>query len=205
MLCIASLRVMMCVLSAGAPERCAAHWCRLRDGWALFIGSCCAQMQHMGKERKVVSSAVQSMRCMAALVPLSLVALFCSWSVCHQFDEKGCACVQVRTLVSADFDAALQQYDVLLSPVAPTPAYKIGEKVDDPLAMYAGDLMTVNLNLAGLPAVAINAGFVQDGEAKLPVGIQIMGAHLSEARLLEVAHKFELTCDAARTYPFQMS
>jgi aspartyl-tRNA(Asn)/glutamyl-tRNA(Gln) amidotransferase subunit A len=109
--------------------------------------------------------------------------------------------VQVRTLVQADFDTALSSYDVLLSPVAPTPAYKFGEKVDDPVSMYVGDLMTVNLNLASLPAVCVNAGFTNDGDCVLPIGVQMIGQRLSEAQLLNVAHVFEMTCEAARTFP----
>jgi aspartyl-tRNA(Asn)/glutamyl-tRNA(Gln) amidotransferase subunit A len=109
--------------------------------------------------------------------------------------------VQVRTLVKADFDAALARYNVLLCPAAPTPAYRLGDKVEDPVAMYAGDLMTVNVNLAGLPTVCLNAGFTEEGGVTLPVGIQLVGPQLSESMLLDVAHKFELTCEAARTFP----
>lgn len=100
-----------------------------------------------------------------------------------------------------DFDAALADVDVLLCPSAPTPAYKFGEKTADPVAMYAGDLMTVPLNLAGLPAVCLNAGFADDDGVQLPVGVQFIGQRLSEAQLLGVAHAFELTCAAARTTP----
>ena len=107
----------------------------------------------------------------------------------------------MRTLVKSDFDWALGECDVLLAPVGTSPAYRLGEKTADPVAMYAGDLMTVNLNLAGLPAVALNAAFVEEGGVKLPVGVQFIGKHLSEAQLLGVAHVFERTCEAARTYP----
>lgn len=109
--------------------------------------------------------------------------------------------MQVRTLVKADFDKALAEFDILLCPVAPTPAYKFGEKTDDPVSMYVGDLMTVNLNLAGLPAVCINAGFTEEGNHKLPLGVQLIGQRLSEAALVGVAHAFELTSELARTYP----
>jgi aspartyl-tRNA(Asn)/glutamyl-tRNA(Gln) amidotransferase subunit A len=109
--------------------------------------------------------------------------------------------LQVRTLVNGDFEKALSTCDLLLAPVAATPAYRIGEKMADPVTMYAGDLMTVNLNLAGLPAVAINSAFTDDNGVKLPIGIQFIGRHLSEAELLGVAHAFELTCSAAREYP----
>ena len=104
----------------------------------------------------------------------------------------------MRTLVKNDFDAALATHDVLLCPVAPTAAYRFGEKTADPVSMYVGDLMTVNLNLAGLPAVCVNAGFTEEDGVKLPIGVQFVGNRLTEAQLLGVAHAFELTCAAAR-------
>lgn len=101
---------------------------------------------------------------------------------------------QVRTLVQREMGAALQQYDALLCPAAPTPAYRLGEKTSDPLAMYKGDLMTVNLNLAGLPAVCLPCGFAElpDG-GKLPVGMQMIGRAFGEADLLQLAHVYEQT------------
>ena len=103
--------------------------------------------------------------------------------------------------MSRDFEAALKEYDVLLSPVATHPAYKFGEKTDDPLSMYLGDLMTVNLNMAGLPAVALNCGFHKEGELQLPIGMQFIGKHLQEPQLLGVAHAVELTHEPAQTFP----
>ena len=111
------------------------------------------------------------------------------------------ALLQVRTIVSRDFSAALEEYDVLLSPVAATPAYKFGEKTEDPLSMYLGDLMTVNLNMAGLPAVSMNCGFHEEDGLKLPIGMQFIGEHLSEAQLLGVTHAVELTHAPAQTFP----
>ncbi|KAF9591061.1 hypothetical protein IFM89_001271 [Coptis chinensis] len=87
---------------------------------------------------------------------------------------------QVRTLVRESFRTALQENDVLISPAAPSAAYKIGEKKDDRLAMYAGDIMTVNVNLAGLPALVLPCGFVDSGPAGLPIGLQIIGAAFDE-------------------------
>lgn len=98
---------------------------------------------------------------------------------------------QVRTLVQQALNSALQQYDLLMSPVAPTTAFKIGEKTDDPLAMYKEDLMTVHLNLAGLPGISIPCGY-EDG-TKMPVGLQLIGPAFGEAALLETAHIFEQT------------
>ena len=112
--------------------------------------------------------------------------------------------VQVRTLVRRDFDTALSEYDVLMAPVAATAAYRFGEKTDHPLEMYMGDQMTVNLNLAGLPAVVLNCGFDEEGSVKLPVGMQLIGKHLSEAQLLGVAHVLQQTHDPARVFPQYM-
>lgn len=92
-------------------------------------------------------------------------------------------------------EAALGDADVLLCPAAPTPAYRLGEKTKDPLAMYKGDLMTVNLNLAGLPAITVPCGTAQvDGKA-LPVGLQFIGRAFGEADLIGVAHAVEQTMD----------
>lgn len=109
--------------------------------------------------------------------------------------------MQVRTLVREDFDRAFNEYDVLLAPVAATPAYRFGEKTEDPLAMYLGDQMTVNLNLAGLPAVVLNCGFHEEDRIKLPIGMQLIGKHLSEGKLLGVAHVLQQTHEPARVFP----
>lgn len=100
---------------------------------------------------------------------------------------------QVRTLTQQEMEAALAKFDVLVSPTAPTPAYKIGEKTADPLAMYKGDLMTINLNLAGLPAVVVPCGTMEEDGQVLPVGVQIIGRAYGEVELLKVAHAFEVT------------
>jgi aspartyl-tRNA(Asn)/glutamyl-tRNA(Gln) amidotransferase subunit A len=101
---------------------------------------------------------------------------------------------QVRTLVGREMGAALGRYDALLCPAAPTPAYRLGAKAADPLAMYAGDVMTVNLNLSGLPAVTLPCGFAAEGgSGPLPVGLQMVGRAFGEAALLELAHAFEQT------------
>ncbi len=95
-----------------------------------------------------------------------------------------------------ELTGALATYDALFSPTAPTPAYRLGEKSTDPLEMYKGDLMTVNLNLAGLPAVVVPAGTVAaDGDAggRLPVGVQFVGRMNGEPELLRIAHAFERT------------
>ncbi|XP_068637217.1 glutamyl-tRNA(Gln) amidotransferase subunit A, chloroplastic/mitochondrial [Aristolochia californica] len=108
---------------------------------------------------------------------------------------------QVRTLIQKSFKAVLDDNDILISPAAPSAAYKIGEKVNDPLAMYAGDIMTVNVNLAGLPALVVPCGLVEGGTAGLPVGLQMIGAAHDEGKLLRVGHIFEQTLDGCRFLP----
>ena len=102
---------------------------------------------------------------------------------------------QVRKLVQAEMEGALAGFDALLSPTAPTPAYKLGEKLSDPLAMYKGDLMTVNLNLSGLPAIVVPCGVAAaaGGGPSLPVGLQFVGRMNGEAGLCQLAHVFEQT------------
>ncbi|KZV56294.1 glutamyl-tRNA(Gln) amidotransferase subunit A, chloroplastic/mitochondrial [Dorcoceras hygrometricum] len=108
---------------------------------------------------------------------------------------------QVRTLIRNGFKEALNKNDILISPASPSAAYKIGEKKNDPLAMYAGDIMTVNVNLAGLPALVVPCGFVEGGSAGLPVGIQMIGAAFNEEKLLRVGHIFEQTLQGCSFIP----
>lgn len=108
---------------------------------------------------------------------------------------------QVRTLVQKSFETALHENDILISPAAPSAAYKIGEKKNDSLAMYAGDIMTVNVNLAGLPALVLPCGFVDGGPSGLPVGLQMIGAAFDEEKLLKVGHIFEQTLQGCRFVP----
>ena len=95
---------------------------------------------------------------------------------------------QVRTLIRRDFDAAFKNVDVLLTPTAPSTAFKTGAHADDPLAMYLADLLTIPVNLAGLPAISVPCGFSAAG---LPIGMQLIGNVLDEPRLLQVAHQYE--------------
>lgn len=98
---------------------------------------------------------------------------------------------QVRRLISDDFKRALSEVDVLMGPVSPSTAFRIGEKTSDPIQMYLEDIYTIAINLAGLPAMSIPAGFI-DG---LPVGLQIIGNYFSEARLLNIAHRYQQVSD----------
>lgn len=95
--------------------------------------------------------------------------------------------LQVRTLIKQDFDRVFEKYDILLSPTSPCTAFKIGEKVDDPLAMYMSDICTVPINIAGIPALSMPCGLV-DG---LPVGLQIIGPAMGESAILTAAHAYE--------------
>lgn len=95
---------------------------------------------------------------------------------------------QVRTLIRGDFDAAFAQCAVLATPVAPTPAFELGEKIDDPLTMYLSDVFTISANLAGIPGISVPCGLSSQG---LPIGLQLLGRHFEEATVLQVAHAFE--------------
>src|SRR6266496_3417294 len=106
---------------------------------------------------------------------------------------------QVRTLISRDFEAAFEQVDVLVSPSTPTTAFPIGERVDDPLAMYVADLCTIPSDLAGNPALSVPCGLApEDG---LPVGLQIMAPVLADDRMYRVGAAVEAALDARRGYP----
>jgi len=99
---------------------------------------------------------------------------------------------QVRTLILDDYKKAFERCDVLLSPVTPVPAWKIGENSDDPLAMYLSDILTISANLAGIPGMSVPGGFTRAG---LPVGIQLQGNHFEEERLIQTAYHIEQELD----------
>ena len=98
---------------------------------------------------------------------------------------------QVRTLIRREFEAAFQRFDVLATPTSPTTAFKIGEKLDDPLVMHASDVCTVPANIAGIPGLSMPCGFVEG----LPVGLQLLGPHLGEPALLRAAYAYEQATD----------
>jgi aspartyl-tRNA(Asn)/glutamyl-tRNA(Gln) amidotransferase subunit A len=95
---------------------------------------------------------------------------------------------KVRSLIARDFSAAFQKVDAILTPTAPTPAFRLGEKTSDPLQMYLADIYTVTGDLAGIPGISIPCGKTK---AQLPVGLQILGPHFSESRILQLALAFE--------------
>ena len=95
-------------------------------------------------------------------------------------------------MIAQDYQTALTQCDVIMGPVAPTPAWKLGDKSSDPVQMYLADIYTLSLNLAGLPGMSVPCGFSAGG---LPIGLQIIGNYFSEAKLLQIAHAFQTHTD----------
>ncbi|MEK3806329.1 Asp-tRNA(Asn)/Glu-tRNA(Gln) amidotransferase subunit GatA [Bacillus sp. FSL H8-0547] len=104
---------------------------------------------------------------------------------------------QVRTLIKKDFEDVFENYDVIVGPTTPTPAFKVGEKTDDPLTMYANDILTIPVNLAGVPGISVPCGFSNG----LPLGLQIIGKHFDESTVYRVAHAFEQATDHHKAKP----
>jgi aspartyl-tRNA(Asn)/glutamyl-tRNA(Gln) amidotransferase subunit A len=105
---------------------------------------------------------------------------------------------KVRTLIKEDFDRAFERFDVLAAPTSPTTAFRLGEKTQDPLAMYLSDVCTLPVNMAGLPGISIPCGFDAGG---LPVGLQLIGRAFDEATLLRAAYAYEQATDFHRRRP----
>ena len=95
---------------------------------------------------------------------------------------------KIRALMKQDFDEAFKTCDVILTPTTPTPAFKVGEKTDDPLQMYLSDVFTLPVNLAGIPGISIPCGYTESG---LPIGMQLMAGHFQESTLIQAAAAFE--------------
>jgi aspartyl-tRNA(Asn)/glutamyl-tRNA(Gln) amidotransferase subunit A len=108
---------------------------------------------------------------------------------------------QVRTLVRQEFDHAFERYDAILAPVTPTAAFKIGEKVDDPIAMYLNDVFTLPVNIAGLPGISVPSGFAELEGRRLPLGLQVIAKPFDEATALRVAHAYEQATDWRGQHP----
>ncbi len=104
---------------------------------------------------------------------------------------------QVRALIAEDFKRAFAEVDVIAGPTAPAPAFRLGDKVDDPIQMYLNDIYTIGANLAGLPAISVPCGFVDN----LPVGLHLVGPHFAESDLLRCAHQYQLQTDFHRACP----
>jgi aspartyl-tRNA(Asn)/glutamyl-tRNA(Gln) amidotransferase subunit A len=104
---------------------------------------------------------------------------------------------QVRQLIADDFRKAFADVDVIAGPTAPTPAFRLGDKVDDPITMYLNDIYTIGANLAGLPAISVPCGFVEG----LPVGLHLVGSHFGESTLLRCAHQYQQQTDWQKACP----
>ncbi|UCH81066.1 MAG: Asp-tRNA(Asn)/Glu-tRNA(Gln) amidotransferase subunit GatA [Nitrospiraceae bacterium] len=105
---------------------------------------------------------------------------------------------QARTLIKQDFENAFEKVDVIVTPTTPTPAFKVGEKMEDPLQMYLTDIFTISINLAGVPGISIPCGFTA---ANLPVGLQIIGKHFDEGSVLKAAYAFEQSTEWHKRKP----
>ncbi len=113
------------------------------------------------------------------------------------FDAYYLKAQQIRRLIRDDYARAFERVDVVMGPTSPSVAFKLGEKTGDPVTMYLSDIYTISVNLAGLPGMSIPAGFA-DG---LPVGLQLIGRHFGEARLLNIAHRYQQVTDWHRRRP----
>lgn len=116
-----------------------------------------------------------------------------TYVLCHgYYDAYYLQAQKIRRIIAADFQAAFKQCDVILGPVAPDVAWRLGEKSKDPVQMYLEDIFTLSTNLAGLPAMSVPCGF---NAKNLPIGMQLIGNYFSEARLLQVAHQYQQASD----------
>lgn len=104
------------------------------------------------------------------------------------YDAYYLRALKVRTLIKQDFDNVFEDFDCIITPTSPTPAFEIGEKMDDPLKMYLSDIYTISANLAGIPGISLPCGFTKKG---LPIGLQILGKHFDEEMLFRVAYTYE--------------
>ncbi len=114
---------------------------------------------------------------------------------CHAYYLRA---QKIRTLIRNDFEKAFEQIDAILTPTSPTPAFKQGERADDPLAMYLSDIYTISVNLAGLPAISIPSGCTENG---LPIGLQVIGKAFGEADMFAIANAFEQAHDYHKARP----
>jgi aspartyl-tRNA(Asn)/glutamyl-tRNA(Gln) amidotransferase subunit A len=108
---------------------------------------------------------------------------------------------KMRTLIIQDFNNVFKEVDVLMAPVSPVPAFKVGEKVNDPLSMYLADVFTIPVSCAGVPAMSLPCGFT---DAKLPVGLQIIGPQFSEDLLLKVGSAYEQVTQWHKAKPLHL-
>jgi aspartyl-tRNA(Asn)/glutamyl-tRNA(Gln) amidotransferase subunit A len=105
---------------------------------------------------------------------------------------------QARTLIKRDFEEAFNAVDIIATPTAPTAAFRVGEKADDPLQMYLSDIFTISVNLAGVPAISVPCGFTPDN---LPIGLQVIGKHFDEETVLKAAYAYEQSTEWHKRKP----
>ena len=114
------------------------------------------------------------------------------------YDDYYLKALKVRALIREDFERAFEEVDIVLTATAPTPAFKIGERMDNPLTMYLSDVFTIPCNMAGIPGISIPCGFSAEG---LPVGLQLLGRNFDEETLLRVSDAYQRETDFHRTQP----
>ena len=114
------------------------------------------------------------------------------------YDAYYLQALKARTLIKNDFEEAFTKYDAIVTPTSPTPAFKIGEKTEDPLTMYLSDIFTISANLAGIPGVSVPCGFTK---ANLPIGLQVLGKAFDEETILRIAYNYEQSTDWHKKKP----
>ncbi|PYJ28430.1 MAG: Asp-tRNA(Asn)/Glu-tRNA(Gln) amidotransferase GatCAB subunit A, partial [Verrucomicrobia bacterium] len=108
---------------------------------------------------------------------------------------------KVRELIRRDFASAFEKVDAIISPTSPVPAFKLGERVADPLQMYLADIFTIAANLAGICGISVPCGFAEVDGQRLPIGLQLLGKALDEACILQIAHAYEQSTDWHKARP----
>lgn len=114
------------------------------------------------------------------------------------YDAYYLRALKVRTLIKKDFETAFKKFDAIVTPTSPTPAFKVGEKTNDPLTMYLSDIFTISANLAGIPGISLPCGFTKKG---LPIGLQVLGKPFDEETILRVAYNYEQATDWHKKRP----
>ena len=148
---------------------------------------------HRASEYKDLGDMYQKSRTEGFGAEVRRRILIGTYVLCHgYYDAYYLQAQKIRRIIAADFQAAFKECDVILGPVAPDVAWRLGEKSKDPVQMYLEDIYTLSTNLAGLPAMSVPCGFSSN---QLPIGMQLIGNYFSEARLLQVAHQYQQACD----------
>ena len=148
---------------------------------------------HRANEYKDLGDMYQKSRTEGFGAEVRRRILIGTYVLCHgYYDAYYLQAQKIRRIIAADFQAAFHQCDVILGPVAPDVAWRLGEKSKDPVQMYLEDIYTLSTNLAGLPAMSVPCGFNAND---LPIGMQLIGNYFSEARLLQVAHQYQQASD----------